>query len=157
MSSVNRKPRVLCLGMSYPCVSGTIERYMDKKRKDNTERYCDRQARVFVKYISDLVQARIFTAMDGRDLVRCQATEKICCVKVFCVSQEKAAVYHTERHLEADFNGRDFVNELKDHVGEYKFDQLPLIISGCLLGGTNIIGSHRSLQKLWCHLLRMIC
>ena len=64
--------------------------------------------------------------MDGRDLLRCQATEKVCGVEVYCVSLEQGAVYRKERHLDANFNGCHFVRQLKDLIGECQFDQIIL-------------------------------
>lgn len=77
--------------------------------------------------VVESVWAKVLTQMDGRDLVRCWATEELCGVDVFCVSQEQGALYRAERHLEADFNHRNFVRDLEDHFGSRcHFDQIVL-------------------------------
>jgi hypothetical protein len=81
---------------------------------------------VSLERIVSLVETRVLTEMDGRDLLRCQATEKVCDVDVFCVSLERGAVYRNGRHLDANFNGRKFVQQLKNHIGECDFDQIIL-------------------------------
>jgi len=120
------KPKVLCLGMSYPCVAGTLKRYVGSSNScvastngHGREGFCR-------DYIESLVQSRVLTEMDGRDLLRCQATEEVCGVDIFCVSLEQGAVYRRDRHLDANFNGRHFVKQLKDHVGGCQFDQIVL-------------------------------
>lgn len=72
------------------------------------------------------VQKRILTQMDGRDLARCQATEKRCQVDVYCVSQEKGAQYRPDRHFDANFNRRSFIRDLERHYPDTHFDQIVL-------------------------------
>lgn len=80
----------------------------------------------YMDRVAGLVRAKVLTQMDGRDLVRCRATEEHCGVEIFCVSQEEGAVYRMDRHLRADINSRNFVRQLKKHFGRRQFDQIVL-------------------------------
>ena len=71
------------------------------------------------------VKCRNLNAMDGRDLARCRATEAYLGVQIFTVSQEKAAVYDSSRHLEANFNRPSFVSTVRKNFG-LQFDQVIL-------------------------------
>lgn len=82
--------------------------------------------RVSSAQIANLVESRVLTEMDGRDLLRCRAMEEVCGVDVFCVSLERGAVYRSERHLDANFNGRQFIQQLKKKLGQGAFDQIIL-------------------------------
>ena len=88
----------------------------------------DESGRIYVNAdcIAALVEGRVLTEMDGRDLLRCQATEQVCGVDVYCVSLEQGAVYRSDRHLDANFNGRRFVQQLRDCTGSCQFDQIIL-------------------------------
>ena len=108
-------------------MAGSVERYNTSRRKSSLSGYRGHgKTGSFVDTVVDLVRAKVLTEMDGRDLVRCLATERSCGVAVFCVSQEHGAVYEAERHLESDFNCRDFVKQLKEHVHGGRFDQIVL-------------------------------
>ena len=124
--SSKRKPMILCLGMSFPCVSGSIRKCAMETKKRVRSFACCAERELSVDYIADLVEARILTEMDGRDLLRCWATEQVCGVDVFSVSQEQGAAYRLDRHLDADFNNRNFMKRLKKHVGGHQFDQIVL-------------------------------
>lgn len=63
--------------------------------------------------------------MDGRDLIRCLETERVCNVNVFCVSREQAAIYNTSRHLDANFNRASFAAALQKQFCT-KFQQVIL-------------------------------
>jgi len=117
---------VLCLGMSYPCVTGTLRRQVGSSNSQGVSTNGHGRESFCRGCVASLVQSRVLTEMDGRDLMRCQATEEVCGVDVFCVSLEQGAVYWRDRHLDANFNGRHFVKQLKDHMGGYQFDQIVL-------------------------------
>jgi hypothetical protein len=74
-----------------------------------------------------LVEERILNQMDGRDLTRIVATEALCQVDVYCVSQEKGAIYRQDRHLDANFNRPSFVKKLQQAFSDdIQFDQIIL-------------------------------
>lgn len=131
-------PKVLCLGMSYTNLPLTIQ---EKRCVAMTSKPDEAQlppldmsgtnTRPSVKAVIDNVKLGNLTAIDGRDLARCRATEVHCCVDVYTVSQEKAAVYEPSRHLEANFNRPAFVSALQKKFGganpaKFQFDQVIL-------------------------------
>jgi len=128
------KPLVLCLGLSYPCVEANISRHFQREKKatdvnltsdTGAEPHCDARQQV-LQTATALVRSRILTEMDGRDLVRCRMVETCCGVDVITVSLEAAALYRRDRHLDADFNSRRFVSQLRRLVGNRCFYQVVL-------------------------------
>ena len=167
-------PKVLCLGVSYPCLKSTVERKgigFDRQsgpipsdaefptpatgpaqhnatRKYKTENkvglspkngavsemmeHCNGRKRSYVEFrdsidaVLDFVKHSCITAMDGRDLVRCLATENHCSVHVYTVSQEDGAVYDQRRHMWANFNRPSFVRSLQKKFHGVTFDQVIL-------------------------------
>jgi len=131
------RPKILCLGVSYPCVAASLERQQrlslsssppaasasSSSGEDDDAAASTMSA---VDSTIQLVAEKVLTQMDARDLVRCQATEEHCGVDVFCVSQEQGAMYRPDRHLEANFNGRHFVKHLQQHFEGCQFDQIVL-------------------------------
>ncbi|KAL7579961.1 hypothetical protein ACA910_004956 [Epithemia clementina (nom. ined.)] len=79
-----------------------------------------------INTVLNCVKSSYMTAMDGRDLARCLATEQHCSVRVYTVSQEDGAVYEPSRHLWANFNRASFVNALLKKFGNIQFDQVIL-------------------------------
>jgi hypothetical protein len=135
------RPKILCLGVSYPsieaqlaarghtpqllgkssnsCSSGTAGDSTTARRSITTTTATSEAA-------IECVQRGILTQMDGRDLARCLATEEQCNVDVYCVSQEKGAIYRPDRHLDANFNRASFVKALQKHFQGCQFDQIVL-------------------------------
>lgn len=124
------RPLVLCLGMSYPCVEANIRRHLHREKKavviasDDTGEKCNTES--VLRTVTALVESKILTEMDGRDLVRCRMMEAHCGASVVTVSLEAAALYRQDRHLDADFNGRRFVTQLRQLVGNQRFHQVVL-------------------------------
>ena len=79
-----------------------------------------------VQSVLDCVKSNYMTAMDGRDLARCLATEQHCSVRVYTVSQEEGAVYEPNRHLWANFNRPSFVHALQKKFAGVQFRQVIL-------------------------------
>jgi hypothetical protein len=114
------RPKVLCLGMSYP----DIVRQMEQEgfRKDLLQ-----ETTPGVKQVVECVRRNILTEMDGRDLARCIAMEKKHRVGAYTASQERGSVYDTSKHLFANFNRSSFVKSLKTAFGEdVRFRQIIL-------------------------------
>jgi hypothetical protein len=120
----NPRPKILCLGMSYPSIEAVLE------GRDESIRRSVRDAQAVVPTADTAIQyveQKFLTQMDGRDLARCLATEEHCHVDVYCVSQEKGAFYRKDRHLDANFNRASFVKLIKKQFGqECRFDQIIL-------------------------------
>ena len=74
----------------------------------------------------EAVRHGLLMQMDGRDLARCLATEAVCDVDVYCVSQEKGAIYRDDRHFEGNFNRPLFVKALQKHFNGCRFDTIIL-------------------------------
>ncbi len=120
------KQRVLCLGMSYPCVASNVGLHNGTLKGEAGHLLLEQHNPCSIEGVANLVRGKILTEMDGRDLARCYATEQFCGVDVFCVSQERAAVYRYARHMECNFNSRYFVKELSKLAGGAQFDQIVL-------------------------------
>lgn len=141
------RPKILCLGVSYPCIAANLERqhghsmsstaagaaassaefsYNDDDEDDDDAAAAAASTMSIVDRTIQLVDEKVLTQMDARDLARCQATEEHCGFDVFCVSQEQGAMYRPDRHLEANFNGRHFVKHLQQHFKDCQFDQIVL-------------------------------
>jgi hypothetical protein len=108
-SKVAIRPKVLCLGMSYP----SMEKQLASYKVDLVNWLAEAGSnRVGPLDVVRAVHQGYLTQMDGRDLARCVASEQTCYVDIYTVSQEKAAVYETSRHLEANFNRHQFLPQL---------------------------------------------
>lgn len=125
------KPKVLCLGVSYPSMTKTLERvgidpcsdwYKDNQHEPNPEDTLGG----CIHQVLECVQRDYLTAMDGRDLARCIATEYTCGVEVYTVSQENGAIYEEKRHMWANFNRSSFVKSLNKKFPNVVFDQVVL-------------------------------
>jgi hypothetical protein len=116
------RPKILCLGVSYPDIEAQI-RSGDAAR---TAGLMGKTASTDAAMAMECVQRGILTQMDGRDLARCLATEERCNVDVYCVSQEKGALYRSDRHLDANFNRASFVSDVQKHFEGCQFDQIIL-------------------------------
>jgi hypothetical protein len=112
-----RGKKVLCLGVSYADVEEQCKKLDWDARRD--------WAADTVDAAVQCVQRGLLTQMDGRDLARCRSTEKACQCAVYTVSQERGAIYRSDRHLTANFNRRDFARSLQDRFGS-QFDQVIL-------------------------------
>jgi hypothetical protein len=117
------RPKVLCLGVSYPDIEAQI-----RIQSGDTTRTAGLvgKAKANVAMAMECVQRGILTQMDGRDLARCLATEERCNVDVYCVSQEKGALYRSDRHLDANFNRASFVSDVQKQFEGCQFDQIIL-------------------------------
>ena len=112
--------KVLCLGMSYADIEGQIE-------KEGFARDILVTKEAGTNKIIECIQRNILTEMDGRDLARCIAMEKKHNLEAYTVSQEKASVYHSKRHLHANFSRHGFFKELQKKFGkETRFRQIIL-------------------------------
>ena len=111
--------KALLLGVSHPCVLKEVE------RRGISAEELRKQPRS-VEAVADLVKQCILSEMDGRDLARCVATENVCMMDVYTVSQEKGALYRDDRHLYANFNRPLFVKSLKRAFADVIFDQIIL-------------------------------
>ena len=128
------RPSILCLGVSYPCVPSNLARrsgnLLAPSVVDDHSSSSSINSNVAqlskLDSIIQLVVDKVLNQMDGRDLVRCQATEDLCRVDVYCVSQEQGALYRPDRHMDANFNGRNFVKHLKIRFKGCQFDQILL-------------------------------
>jgi len=119
-SILARRTNVLCLGMSYPCVSSQIEA-ADLSKNVQLE-----NPSVSVEQAIELVRRNVLTQMDGRDLARCLALEAQNDTLAYTVSLETGALY-SPRHLRANFNRKNCVREMKKAWGPgVKFRQLIL-------------------------------
>ena len=116
-----RRRKVLCLGVSYADVKGQL------RCNDHKVATCDAFVEGTVGAAIACVESGILTQIDGRDLARCRSTELTCQVDIYTASQEKGAVYRSDRHVHANFNRHDFVRSLKDSFGsDCKFDEIVL-------------------------------
>jgi hypothetical protein len=117
--STEARPNILCLGVSYADVEAEIEKHgYDRSIINNC---------MNAETVIRCVQEKILNQMDGRDLARILATEQICQANLYCVSQEKGAIYKQDRHLDANFNRPSFVKLLQDTFTTVQyFDQIIL-------------------------------
>jgi len=114
-----RRSKVLCLGMSYPSARQQIN--LELGSKVNLL-HVDES----VEQAIELVRRNVLTEMDGRDLARCLALEAPNDTHAYTVSMESGAVY-SGRHLNANFNRKSFLQELKHKWGnDVKFRQIIL-------------------------------
>jgi hypothetical protein len=139
VTSSPRRPKILCLGVSYADVNAT--RGYNSSVRDvepvattnvlttsSAEHHSTSSLNAMTADdVICLVEERILNQMDGRDLTRILATEELCQVDVYCVSQEKGAIYRQDRHLDANFNRPTFVKKLQQAFSEdIQFDQIIL-------------------------------
>jgi hypothetical protein len=114
------RPKILCLGMSYPDVIGQM----------NHEGYNTGiliHTKPGVLQAVECVRRNILTEMDGRDLARCLAMEQKLKVEAYTVSQELGSVYLKSKHLHGNFNRASFVKAIRNAFGEdIRFRQIVL-------------------------------
>ena len=116
------RPKVLCLGVSYPSMEKQLKHYnIDAEDWMEGRSFSD----TTVGDVIAAVQDGYLTEMDGRDLARVVATEIAAKVDVYTVSQETAAIYEDRRHLYANFNRHTLIRNLhasfaRDESGNYK-------------------------------------
>jgi hypothetical protein len=114
------RPKILCLGMSYPDVIGQMQHEGFKSGILIHDKPCVLQA-------VECVRRNILTEMDGRDLARCLAMEQKLKVAAYTVSQELGSVYLKSNHLHGNFNRASFVKALRNAFGEsVRFRQILL-------------------------------
>ena len=123
--------KVLCLGVSHAQLPTTAQTVGEISQELSYEKS-------HVADVIECVQSGQLTQMDGRDLIRCIATELHSNVDVYTVSQEQGANsntfgYRSTRHLDANFNRtRTFLKLLKNKFvangkgTEGSFDQIVL-------------------------------
>jgi hypothetical protein len=105
--------RVMCLGVSYVDLTGAQTVTSEAEEGG-------------VRQVVECVRRNIITAMDGRDLARCRATEHHCDAEVYTVSQESGGRYRPGRHMNGNFNRRNFIRRLQEHFLFMEFDQVIL-------------------------------
>jgi len=113
------KPKILCLGMSKPCVETQMDvegYYWDIL--DHTSPN--------IQQAVELVKRNILTEMDARDLARCRAMEVRHKVEAYTVSQETGAQYQRSHHLHANFNRANFCHALEKNFDRPIFRQIIL-------------------------------
>jgi hypothetical protein len=114
--------KILCLGVSYPDIEAQMK--ANDVEPSELDAACNS---ITVETVIECVQRDILTQMDGRDLCRCLASERLTGSEVYTVSQEKGAIYRTDRHFEANFNRASFVRVLRKHFETVEFfDQIIL-------------------------------
>eukprot|EP00985_Skeletonema_marinoi_P017477 scaffold9585_cov103-Skeletonema_marinoi.AAC.3 len=104
----NRR-NILCLGMSYPHVDWVVRNF---KLPKNTKPIVLFNQEPSVEQAIELVRRNILNQIDGRDLARINALEADNDKLAYTVSKEQAAVWYEKRHLHADFNSRNLVNQM---------------------------------------------
>ena len=146
VTSSTSRPKILCLGVSYADVNAIVAKgYNSSVQNKNIEASIANNANNVAKTSSTeqhidsfvniwtaddairFVEEKVLNQMDGRDLTRILATEELCQVDAYCVSQEKGAIYRHDRHLDANFNRPSFVKKLQKAFSEsIQFDQIIL-------------------------------
>lgn len=113
------RPKILCLGMSKACVESQMDvegYYWDILDDEDAT----------VQQVVELVCRGILTEMDGRDLARVRAMEKLYKVDAYTVSQESGSEYDSNFHLHANFNRANFCDALAKTFNKPKFRQVAL-------------------------------
>ena len=112
------RPKILCLGVSYPdIVANQNVAQISSIKHQNDNLFMEKTTTTSSADIAiQCVQQKVLNQMDGRDLARCLATEDICHVDVYCVSQEDGAIYRSDRHVHANFNRRTFIKLVQQQV-----------------------------------------
>ena len=119
-SSNKYDSNLLLLGISYPSVTNQMKIHKFNEDVLSIKHECVDQA-------VECVRRGILTEMDARDYARCIATEQICDSNVYTVSMEIGGQYKQDRHLHGNFNSRNFVKNLRKHIGpDLKFKQIVL-------------------------------
>ena len=114
------KPKILCLGMSYPDVKAQIDE--EGFREDVLIR-----KEPSVAQAVECVRRNILTEMDGRDYARCVVMEQKYRVEAYTVSQELGSMYDDKKHLHANFNRSSFSQALTRAFGQgVRFQQIIL-------------------------------
>ncbi|KAL7484819.1 hypothetical protein ACHAW6_010432 [Cyclotella cf. meneghiniana] len=105
------RANILCLGMSYPSVDKALqERQLGSKE-------CIQHTEPSVEQAIELVRRRILSTIDGRDYARIKAIEANNDMLAYAVSKEQGGPYEPKRHLNADFNSRTFLEQIKKQWG----------------------------------------
>jgi len=144
-TELNERPRVLCLGVSYPSLAETLKAHghdphsrdwntsaaprsnKRRRRSASAEKNClDKTFDETVEDILECARRKYLSAIDARDLARIVATQIHASVQIYTVSQEDAARYDTKRHLDANFNRSSFVKLLQKKFSGIQFDQVIL-------------------------------
>ena len=132
------RPKILCLGVSYAdipavvangcaskhetkhaatAVSKTQHEQQQQQQQQQGNASCGtdrcRRGALTAEDAIRCVQEKLLNQMDGRDLTRVLATEELCQVDVYCVSQEKGTIYRPDRHLDSNFNRPSLVQRLQ--------------------------------------------
>ncbi|KAL3808697.1 hypothetical protein ACHAXA_010077 [Cyclostephanos tholiformis] len=118
---------VLCLGMSYPCVNTLLSKNNnDGQRRRNVGREVVFHSAPSVERSVELVLRNVLSQIDGRDLARLVALEADNDILAYTVSKAEGSHYGM-RHLNANFNGRNFVEQMRTRWGgSVKFRQVIL-------------------------------
>eukprot|EP00986_Skeletonema_menzelii_P008966 scaffold3933_cov155-Skeletonema_menzelii.AAC.2 len=95
--------------MSYPHVDWVVRNF---KLPKNTKPIVLFNQEPSVEQAIELVRRNILNQIDGRDLARINALEADNDKLAYTVSKEQAAVWYEKRHLHADFNSRNLVNQM---------------------------------------------
>ena len=95
--------------MSYPNVDWVVRNFKVPK---NTKPVVLFNQEPSVEQAIELVRRNILNQIDGRDLARINALEADNDKLAYTVSKEQAAVWYERRHLHADFNSRNLVNQM---------------------------------------------
>jgi hypothetical protein len=97
--------------MSYPSVDKALQEFHlgSKVRIQHTE--------PSVEQAIELVRRRILSTIDGRDYARIKALEANNDMLTYTVSKEQGGPYEPKRHLNADFNSRTFLEQMKKQWG----------------------------------------
>ena len=105
------RANILCLGMSYPSVDKALQEFHlgSKVRIQHTE--------PSVEQAIELVRRRVLSTIDGRDYARIKALEANNDMLAYTVSKEQGGPYEPKRHLNADFNSRTFLEQMKKQWG----------------------------------------
>ena len=101
-SNYDNRPKILCLGMSYPQLHPSTDAMQD------------------LQHIQSAAVEALgphLTAIDGRDWIRVRVTEEHTKTKAYTVSLEKAAQYKQSQHLSTNFSLKGFKDALLDRFG----------------------------------------
>lgn len=109
MSIPTNRRNILCLGMSYPNVDWVVRNF---KLPKNSKPIVLFNQEPSVERAIELVRRNILNQIDGRDLARINALEADNDKLAYTVSKEQAATWYEKRHLHADFNSRNLVNQM---------------------------------------------
>lgn len=105
------RANILCLGMSYP----SVDKAMQERQPGS--KVCIQHTEPSVEQAIELVRRRILSTIDGRDYARIKALEANNDMLAYAVSKEQGGPYEPKRHLNADFNSRTFLEQMKNQWG----------------------------------------